>query len=87
MENQPVNNAHVIQETFYDMALYLEALFALYGVNEVLADDIIHCIDKGYVRTMKNLKRDDRMKPPIPPIKRKGAMDRFLRKLEQEVKR
>ncbi len=36
---------------------------------------------------MKNLKRNDPPKPPIPPIKRKGAVDRFLRKLEQEVKR
>ena len=87
MENQPANTAQVIQETFYDMALYLEALFALYGINGILADDIIHCIDKGYIKAMKNLKGDDRMKPPIPPIKRKGAVDRFLRKLEQEVKR
>jgi hypothetical protein len=84
MENQPIKNAHVIQETFYDMALYLEALFALYGVNGILAEDIIHCIDKGYVKAMKNLKRDD---TPKPPIKRKNAVDRFLRKLEQEVKR
>ena len=87
MENQPVNNAHVIQETFYDMALYMEALFALYGINGILADDIINCIDKGYVRTMKNLKGNDPPKPPIPPIKRKSAVDRFLRKMEPEVKR
>jgi hypothetical protein len=33
---------------------------------------------------MKNLKRND---PPKPPIKRKEAVNRFLRKLEQEVKR
>jgi len=84
MENQPANTARVIQETFYDMALYMEALFALYGINGILADDIIHCIDKGYVRAMKNLKGDDL---PKPPIRRKGAVDRFLRKLEQEVKR
>jgi len=84
MENQPANTAQVIQETFYDMALYMEALFALYGIDGILADDIIHCIDKGYVRAMKNLKGND---PPKPPIKRKIAVDRFLRKLEQEVKR
>ena len=84
MENQTANTAQVIQETFYDMALYMEALFALYGINGILADDIIHCIDKGYVRAMKNLKGDDL---PKPPIRRKGAVDRFLRKLEQEVKR
>ncbi len=29
MENQPASTAQVIQETFYDMALYMEALFAL----------------------------------------------------------
>ncbi|MBU4582062.1 MAG: hypothetical protein KKH02_06590 [Proteobacteria bacterium] len=84
MENQPANNAQVIQETFYDMALYMEALFALYGINGILADDIIHCIDKGYIKAMKNLKGSD---PAKPPIRRKGTVDRFLRKLEQEVKR
>ena len=81
---KPKNTTHVIRETFYDMTLYMQALFLLYGISEILADDIIHCIDKGYVRAMKNLKGND---PPKPPIKRKIAVDRFLRKLEQEVKR
>ena len=81
---KPKNTTHVIRETFYDMTLYMQALFLLYGISEILADDIIHCIDKGYVRAMKNLKRDNL---PKPPIKRKNAVDRFLRKLEQEVKR
>lgn len=47
MDRQPENTAQVITETFYDMALYLEALFALYGVNECLAEDIIQCIDRA----------------------------------------
>ena len=68
MENQPANTAQISHETYYDMALYMEALFALYGIDGILADDIIHCIDKGYVKAMKNLKGNDPPKPPIPAI-------------------
>lgn len=83
MDRQPENTARVITETFYDMALYLEALFSLYGVNQFLAEEIIQCIDKGYVKSMKVLKA---RALPRPAITRKSAVDRFIRKLEQEVK-
>ncbi|MDI6727161.1 MAG: hypothetical protein QMD32_09335 [Smithellaceae bacterium] len=83
MNRQPANTAKVITETFYDMALYLEALFSLYGVNQFLAEEIIQCIDKGYVKSMKVLKARDL---PRTAITRKSAVDRFIRKLEQEVK-
>jgi hypothetical protein len=83
MDRQPSNTAQVITETFYDMALYLETLFSLYGVNEYLAEDIIQCIDKGYAKSMKGLKA---RALPSPAITRKSAVDRFIRKLEQEVK-
>ena len=78
---EPRNSTRIVRETFIDMTLYLEALFLLYGVNDLLAGDIIHCMEDGYVKAMKNLKRNNTTKPPV---KRKAAVDRFLRKLEQE---
>jgi len=70
-----------MRDTFIDMALYLEALFILYGINDILAEDIIHCLEDGYGKAMKKLKRSD---VPKPMIKRKTAVDRFLKRLDQE---
>lgn len=78
---EPTNTTRIVRDTFIDMALYLECLFLLHGVNDILVEDIIHCMEEGYVKTMKNLKKSD---IPKPKIKRKTAVDRFLKKLEQE---
>lgn len=77
----PKDSVTIIRDTFFDMTLYLECLFFLYGVSDILAEDIIHCMEEGYAKTMKNLKK---IEVPKPKIKRKTAVDRFLKKLEQE---
>ncbi len=79
MESQ--NTSRLIRETFFDMALYLEALFLLHGVNDILVEDIIHCMEEGYEKAMSNLKNLNGGKPKI---RRKSAVDRLLKKLEQE---
>ena len=80
---KPQNMNHVIRDTFYDMTLYLQAIFLLYGIKDFLADDIISCLEDGYGRALQGLNKlegkDEKVK-----IKRKAAVDRFLRKLEQE---
>ena len=81
---KPKNTTHVIRETFYDMTLYLQALFLLYGISEILADDIIHCLEDGYGKAMKTLKRcnPEGEKPKKP--RANMAVERFLKRLEQE---
>ena len=76
-----MNTTRIVRDTFIDMALYLECLFLLHGVNEILVEDIIHCVEEGYTKTMKNLRN---IEIPKPKIKRKTAVDRFLKKLEQD---
>ena len=78
---KPTNATRIIRDAFIDMALYLECLFLLHGVNEILVEDIIHCVEEGYTKTMKNLRN---IEIPKPKIKRKTAVDRFLKKLEQD---
>ncbi|HOH73825.1 MAG TPA: hypothetical protein PLB95_10210 [Syntrophales bacterium] len=78
---KPTNTTRIIRDAFIDMALYLECLFLLHGVNEILVEDIIHCVEEGYTKTMKNLRN---IEIPKPKIKRKTAVDRFLKKLEQD---
>jgi len=78
---EPKNTTVIVRDTFIDMALYLEALFFLHGVNDLLVDDIIHCMEEGYAKTVKNLAKSE---VPKPKLKRKTAVDRFLKKLEQE---
>ena len=75
------NTTRIVRDAFIDMALYLECLFLLHGVNDILVEDIIHCMEEGYTKTMNNLKK---INSPQPKMKRKTAVDRFLRKLEQE---
>ena len=76
-----MNTTRIVRDAFIDMALYLECLFLLHGVNEILVEDIIHCVEEGYTKTMKNLRN---IEIPKPKIKRKTAVDRFLKKLEQD---
>lgn len=78
---EPTNTTRIVRDAFIDMALYLECLFLLHGVNDILVEDIIHCMEEGYAKTMKNLKK---IHIPKPKIKRKTAVDRFLKKLKQE---
>jgi len=80
-QTEPKHSTQVIRDTFYDMALYLECLFFLHGVNDILVEDIIHCMEEGYAEAMKKLKKtgDQKLR-----IKRKTAVDRFIKKLEQE---
>ena len=77
----PTSTTRIVRDTFIDMALYLECLFMLHGVNDILVEDIVHCMEEGYAKAMKNLKKinSPRLKP-----KRTTAVDRFLKKLEQE---
>ena len=56
---EPTNTTRIVRDTFIDMALYLECLFLLHGVNDILVEDIIHCMEEGYAKTMKNLKKID----------------------------
>ena len=74
---EPTNTTRIVRDAFIDMALYLECLFLLHGVNDILVEDIIHCLEEGYTKTMKNLKK---VNSPKPKIKRKTAVDRFLKK-------
>lgn len=78
---KPTNTTRIIRDAFIDMALYLECLFLLHGVNDILVEDIIHCVEEGYTKTMKNIRKMD---VPKPKIKKKTAVDRFLKKLEEE---
>lgn len=77
----PTSTTRIVRDTFIDMALYLECLFLLHGVNDILVEDIIHCVEEGYAKAIKNLKRINK---PQPQPKRRTAVDRFLKKLEEE---
>ena len=77
----PTNTTRIVRDTFIDMALYLECLFLLHGVNDILVEDIVHCMEEGYAKAMKNLKK---INSPRPKPKRTTAVDRFLKRLEQE---
>jgi len=78
---EPTNTTRIVRDAFIDMALYLECLFLLHGVNDILVEDIVHCMEEGYAKAMKNLKRINK---PQPKAKRTTAVDRFLKKLEEE---
>ena len=80
---KPKSTTHIIRETFYDMALYLQAIFLLYGASDILADDIIHCLEDGYGKAIKGLKKCDG-EGGKPKIRTNIAVERFLKKLEQE---
>ena len=56
---EPTNTTRIVRDTFVDMALYLECLFLLHGVNDILVEDIIHCVEDGYAKTMKNLRKHE----------------------------
>ena len=77
----PTNTTRIVRDTFIDMALYLECLFLLHGVNDILVEDIVHCMEENYAKAIKNLKRINKQQPKP---KRRTAVDRFLKKLEQE---
>ena len=77
----PTSTTRIVRDTFIDMALYLECLFLLHSVNDILVEDIIHCVEEGYTKTMKNLRKHE----VVPPkSKRRTAVDRFLKKLEED---
>ena len=78
---EPTNTTRIVRDAFIDMALYLECLFLLHGVNDILVEDIVHCMEEGYAKAIKNLKRINKQQPET---KRTTAVDRFLKKLEQE---
>jgi hypothetical protein len=75
------NTTRIVRDAFIDMTLYLECLFLLHGVNDLLVEDIIHCMEEGYAKTMRGLKKVSDRKPRP---KRRTAVDRFLQKLEEE---
>ena len=76
-----MNTTRIVRDAFIDMALYLECLFLLHGVNDILVEDIVHCMEEGYAKAIKNLKRINKQQPKP---KRRTAVDRFLKKLEEE---
>jgi hypothetical protein len=51
-------------------------------VNDILSEDIIHCMEEGYSKAMKNLTTKE---IPKAGAKRRTAVDRFLKKLEKET--
>ena len=76
-----MNTTRIVRDAFIDMALYLECLFLLHGVNDILVEDIVHCMEEGYAKAMKNLRKHE----VVPPkSKHRAAVDRFLKKLEQD---
>lgn len=77
----PMSTTRIVREIFIDMALYLECLFLLHGVNDILVEEIVRCMEEGYARAMKNLKK---AASPPPKPKRTSAVDRFLRRMERE---
>lgn len=79
--SEPTQTTRIVRDTFIDMALYLECLFFLHGVNDILVEDIISCMEEGYTKAIKNLRRTH---VPQPKAKRRTAVDRFLKKLERE---
>ena len=81
--SKPQNMNNVIRKTFYDMTLYLQTIFMLYGIKDFLADDIISCLEDGYGKALKGLNKLEGENGKVK-IKSKAAVDRFLRKLEQE---
>jgi hypothetical protein len=60
----PTNTTRIVRETFIDMALYLDCLFFLHGVNDILVEDIVHCMEEGYANAVKNLKKISSTPPP-----------------------
>lgn len=80
---KPQNTNRIIRETFYDMTLYLQTIFILYGIQDFLADDIISCLEDGYGKALQGLNKLEGKNGKVK-IKSKAAVDRFLRKLEQE---
>ena len=76
-----MNTTSIVRDAFIDMALYLECLFLLHGVNDILVEDIVHCMEENYAKAIKNLKRINKQQPKP---KRRTAVDRFLKKLEEE---
>jgi len=78
---EPTNTTRIVRDTFIDMALYLECLFLLHGVNDILVEDIVHCMEEGYAKAIKNLRKYE-FAPP--KSKRRTAVDRFLKKLEED---
>ena len=80
---KPQSTTHIIRETFYDMALYLQAIFLLYDASDILAEDIIHCLEDGYGKAIKGLKKCNGAGVK-PQSGRSVAVERFLKKLEQE---
>ena len=87
---EPTNTTRIVRDTFIDMALYLECLFLLHGVNDILVEDIVHCMEEGYAKAIKNLKRINKPRSKAkhevapPKSKRRTAVDRFLKKLEED---
>ena len=55
--SKPQNMNHVIRKTFYDMTLYLQTIFMLYGIKDFLADDIISCLEDGYGKALQGLNK------------------------------
>ncbi|MBN1380306.1 MAG: hypothetical protein JXA41_01395 [Deltaproteobacteria bacterium] len=80
---ETANTARIVRDTFIDMALYLECLFMLHGADEILVEDIIQCMEDGYAKAMKNLKKSRFAKPKV---KRETAVVRFLKKLDHDEK-
>ncbi|MBN1382568.1 MAG: hypothetical protein JXA41_12905 [Deltaproteobacteria bacterium] len=80
---EKMSTARIVRDTFIDMALYLDCLFVLHGTDDILIEDIIQCMEDGYAKAMKNLKKGGARKPKT---KRETAVDRFLKKLDHDEK-
>ncbi len=78
---QKANTTRIVRNTFIDMTLYMECLFILHGVNDLLAEEIVRCMEEGYAKAIKDLKQGA---SSLKKDKRETAVNRFLRKLEHD---
>lgn len=78
---EPKNTNRIIRDAFFDLTLSLEAVFLLHGVQGILAEDIIGCMEEEYDKTVKKLSAVKKRKE----VSWKPVADKFISRLEKET--
>lgn len=78
---EPKNTNRIIRDVFFDLTLSLEAVFLLHGVQGILAEDIIGCMEEEYDKTLKRLSAVKKRKE----VSWKPVADKFISRLEKET--
>ena len=78
---EPKNTNRIIRDVFFDLTLSLEAVFLLHGVQGILAEDIIGCMEEEYDKTLKKLSTVKKRKE----VSWKPVADKFISRLEKET--